>query len=329
MGEEITRYLELADKTKGLTEVTVEILEDEKNARMIAAGIGSYYASDSAIDPHHVLSEWERKSAISFDIETAVTTSIYVELRKYGDALFEKAKEITSGFTSFQAELLIQHPEVLPLYQHIAGIFSKSTLKKQVGTVADTGFSVSASKKLAELLAERVNSDQIIKSNVLKRLDSTLEGIIRDLVGRVLLEEVVSNALLKEGVPFLRESQYKSIPGVIYDFRADFVIPTQDSPVAFIEVRKSSSRHASLYAKDKMFSAINWKGRHKKLIGVIVVEGDWTSAALKSMAKIFDYVIPLKKANDLARILKKAVDGDQSVLKWLVEFKIEQSPDFH
>ncbi|MHC5615341.1 MAG: hypothetical protein ACYTXA_31335 [Nostoc sp.] len=57
----------------------------------------------------------------------------------------------------------------------------------------------------------------------------------------------------------MRESEYKTLRGVIYDFRADFVIPDAQNPLAFIEVRKSSSRHASLYAKDKMFFAINWK----------------------------------------------------------------------
>jgi hypothetical protein len=45
----------------------------------------------------------------------------------------------------------------------------------------------------------------------------------------------------------------------------------------FIEVRKSSSRHASLYAKDKMFSAINWKGKTPDLLAALVVDGVETS----------------------------------------------------
>ena len=159
-------------------------------------------------------------------------------------------------------------------------------------------------------------------------METTLEGIVRDLVGRVLFEDVVANALTNEGVNFLREDEYPSIKGVIYDFRADFVLPNANNPMAFIEVRKSSSRHASLYAKDKMFSAINWKGKHPNLIAVIVVEGEWTQATLKTMSMVFDYVIPLSKAAELAKILKKAQDGDTTILKWLINFSITPSPNF-
>ena len=130
-----------------------------------------------------------------------------------------------------------------------------------------------------------------------------------------MLESVVAAALEAEDVPHLREEDYDSLKGVVYDFRADFVIPNAADPVAFIEVRKSSSRHASLYAKDKMFSAINWKGQYPNLIGVVVVEGDWTGATLRTMASVFDYVVPLARSGELARVLKRAADGDPSVLK--------------
>lgn len=155
-----------------------------------------------------------------------------------------------------------------------------------------------------------------------------MEGIVRDLVGRILFEEVVANALSNQGVEYKRENEYSALTGVVYDFRADFVIPEPSNPIAFIEVRKSSSRHASLYAKDKMFSAINWKGQHKRLIGVIIVEGDWTQATLRVMAKVFDYVVPLNKCTELAKILKSALAGDETVLKWLIELSIQPSEKF-
>ena len=84
----------------------------------------------------------------------------------------------------------------------------------------------------------------------------------------------------------MREDEYEALGGVIYDFRADFVLPNPKDAKAFIEVRKSSSRHASLYAKDKMFSAINFKGKKKDLLGVIVVDGEWTGETLRAMANI-------------------------------------------
>ena len=156
----------------------------------------------------------------------------------------------------------------------------------------------------------------------MQRLEATLEGIIRDLVGRLLLESIVENALINKGLKFQREKDYKKLVGVIYDFRADFVLPNATKAKAFIEVRKSSSRHASLYAKDKMFSAINWKGYNPELLGVLVVDGEWTGKTLQTMANVFDYVIPIERVSELADILDAYLNGDQSKLKWLIKFEI-------
>ena len=150
----------------------------------------------------------------------------------------------------------------------------------------------------------------------------TLEGIVRDLVGRVLLESVVAAALQKEGIPFLPERDYAGLSGVVYGFRADFVIPDATKPKAFIEVRKSSPRHASLYAKDKMFSAINWKGKHPDLMGIMVVDGQWTATTLEVMAHVFDYVVPLGRVGELAKTIAAYLAGDRSRLRWLIEFRI-------
>ncbi|MBK9039193.1 MAG: hypothetical protein IPL83_08530 [Bdellovibrionales bacterium] len=137
-------------------------------------------------------------------------------------------------------------------------------------------------------------------------------------------ESIVASALADQTVPFQREEEYSSLTGVIYDFRADFVLPSADAPLAFIEVRKSSSRHASLYAKDKMFSAINWKGHNPDLLAVLVVDGPWTKETLIVMAKVFDYVVSIGRVPELVEILKAYLAGDKSKLKWLIQFRIEQ-----
>jgi hypothetical protein len=191
-----------------------------------------------------------------------------------------------------------------------------------VGSVSDNAISKPAAERLAALLRDRVIAADVNKGEILQRLESTLEGIVRDLVGRVLLESIVESALLEQSVPYKRESEYQSLKGVIYDFRADFVLPDSDQPKAFIEVRKSSSRHASLYAKDKMFSAINWKGQNAKLLAVLVVDGEWTGETLRVMAKVFDYVVPIGKVTGLVETLKSYLEGDDSKLKWLIEFRI-------
>jgi hypothetical protein len=92
--------------------------------------------------------------------------------------------------------------------------------------------------------------------------------------------------------------------------------------MAFIEVRKSSSRHASLYAKDKMFSAIKWKGQHQECLGVLVIDGPWTVATLEILASVFDYVIPIGQVDQVAAKIREYLDGDKSVLQWLIQFRI-------
>ncbi len=158
---------------------------------------------------------------------------------------------------------------------------------------------------------------------MLRSIEPTLEGIVRDLVGRVLLESIVAKALEDARIPYKRESEYGHLPGVVYDFRADFVIPDNQEPKAFIEVRKSSTRHASLYAKDKMFSAVNWKGKNKNLLAVLVVHGPWTAETLRVMARVFDYVVPINAVADVAGALSAYLAGDRSRLKWLIDFSIK------
>lgn len=328
MRDEIKLYLALAESTHGFTRIEEKHFDNLHTRLMFGAGIGLHIQDPINIEPSRLVHEWMRKSAVAFDIERGVTVGVYHQIRSFAEELFNHAAQVTNDFTVFNADTVYENPQFLPIFQHLAGIFSKAALKKEVGSVSDTGFSRPAAQRLSTLLSERVNHSSISKANVLQRMESTLEGIVRDLVGRVLLEEIVAEALKEESVPYLRESEYTSLAGVVYDFRADFVIPDEKTPIAFIEVRKSSSRHASLYAKDKMFSAINWKGHHRELIGIIIVDGDWTQATLQTLAKVYDYVIPLHQCPFMAKIVKRAAGGDKSILKWLLEFSIMENPRF-
>ncbi len=71
-----------------------------------------------------------------------------------------------------------------------------------------------------------------------------------------------------------------------------------------------------------MFSAINWKGRNKDLLAVLVVDGPWTEETLKVMTKVFDYVVPLNTAPHAAKAIAAYVKGDRTKLKWLIDFSI-------
>ena len=239
--------------------------------------------------------------------------------------MFDAVKKETKNFSDFQPSYINTHPEVLPILQHLAGVFSKAALKREVGNVSDQAISKPAAMRLSQLLTRRVVASQVNRGEVLQRLESTLEGIVRDLVGRVLLESIVDNALRDQSISFKREEEYDSISGVVYDFRADFVLPDPENPKAFIEVRKSSSRHASLYAKDKMFSAINWKGKHRDMLAILVVDGEWTGQTLRVMAKVFDYVVPIGRVPELVQIIKSFMEGDSTKLKWMIDFNIEEN----
>lgn len=315
-------YLQLAKDSKNFSQVEQNQLKTVEARRLLLVGLGS--ADDAnAATPKAAAEEWKRRQAIPFDIEGGVTVGVYLSLREKASAMYDELEKATKKFKVFDSAYIAKNPHVLPLLQHVGGLFSKAHLRKEIGAVNDSSVSVPAAERLANLMRARVAGRSIKKGEILKRLDSTLEGIVRDLVGRVLLESVVANALELEGLPFEREDDYASLSGVVYDFRSDFVLPDHKSPKVFIEVRKSSTRHASLYAKDKMFSAINWKGKHKALLGVLVVEGPWTQATLQVMAKVFDYIVPLGKSVDLAKIVKAYLSGDLSKLKWLIEFHID------
>ena len=327
MDDEIEKYLKLIEISNAFANIEEKHLSDFDTALLFAGGIGSNIPNECPNNAAFLIAEYKRKAALDFDVETAVCIGVYSKLRPYAKELFDKASSLTKGFKQFDPAEIKAHPYFLPVFQNILKL-SKSQLLKKVGSISDLSISGPASIRLVNFMSTAIDEKDLDEGNVLQRMEVTLEGIVRDLVGRVLLEEVVAHALQDHGVKFLRESEYSSINGVVYDFRADFVLPDSSNPMAFIEVRKSSSRHASLYSKDKMFSAINWKGKHKNLIGVVVVEGEWTQATLQIMATVFDYVVPLSKSNELAKILRKAQDGDDTVLKWLIDFSIRPSPKF-
>lgn len=320
----IQAYLRLVADTGNLANVTSEGLEDADARSLLLAGIGSS-CDPATTGPRAAAEEWQRRQAVPFDIETAITTGVYVRLRAKADAMYDSLERATRGFREIDPDFVSSHPQYLPLLQHVGGLFSKAQLKRQIGAVNDSSISGPAAERLVRLMRSRVEPGKIRKGEILKRLDSTLEGIVRDLVGRVLLESVVASALEGERLPFIREDEYSSLTGVVYDFRADFVLPTAEEPRVFIEVRKSSTRHASLYAKDKMFSAINWKGRHRELLGILVVDGPWTGTTLQVMARVFDYVVPLGRAPELAKTVAAYLGGDTSKLKWLIDFRITEN----
>ena len=321
---QIKIYLNLVEITNNFENLSVESISSREEIVILLAGKGSYLDPNTTTAEEAII-EWERRQAVPFDLEASITKGVYIKLRKIAEQYFDDLSEATNSFTEFDARFIHENPFYLPFLQHIGGVFSKSKLKKLVGPVSDNNVSLKAAIRLANYLNERTDPKGIRKGEVLGRLGATLEGIVRDLAGRILLESMVANALELEGLAFKRENEYEHLKGVVYDFRADFILPDAHNPKVFIEVRKSSSRHASLYAKDKMFSAINWKGKNKNLLRVLVVDGSWTASTLDVMTRVFDYVIPIDKVSKLAKTISAYLQGDNSKLKWIIDFKISKN----
>lgn len=313
-------YLSLLEATHGLDDVRPEHLANEAWKLFLLGGKG-VTQQDVPEDPSAALRLYEGRRAVTHDIQSAVAGPLYVQMRQHARALADRADELSGNFTELSADQLRAEPELLPVFMHAAGVFSMSVLRREVGAVADTGMSAPAAARTVAALVPRF-PDDVDPERLVERLGSTIEGQVRDLLGRYLLESVVEAAFARLNVPFQKEEEYTSLAGVVYDHRADFIVPAADSPKLFVEVRRSSARHSSLYAKDKMFSAINWKGRHDDLIGVLVIDGEWSQHSRLALAQVFDYVLPVSSADELARVAKAYIEGDASRLLRLIRFEI-------
>lgn len=320
----IQYLLSLSDTTAGFTSLPAAVWQDEINSGLLLCGKGLHI--DHLPQPGARPNVWLSRSAIPFSLELAATGILYNRLREFTTKLIDDCYASTDNFTKLDAAWVHKNPNALPIITHVTGTFSKQALTKLVGPVSGTRVSKPAAKRIAAIFSDLQTGQIPTPNQIQERIKTTTEGIVRDLVGRLLLEEFVAVALRNADVPFKREDEYKSLAGVVYDFRSDFVVPHEDEPRAFLEVRKSSSRHASLYAKDKMFSAINWKGRHPKCLGILIVDGPWTGASLAIMSNVFDYVIPISNAPEIAGKVRSYLDGDESVLQWLIHFSIERLP---
>jgi len=108
-------YLGLAQASKGLSVVVPQHLTDERARIIVLAGLG---IPSRAATPEEVHTEWQRRHALPFDLETALTAGVYSNLRAVSESLYEEVKVQTHGFTKFDAGYLVENPHVLPLLQH-------------------------------------------------------------------------------------------------------------------------------------------------------------------------------------------------------------------
>jgi hypothetical protein len=94
MRECIKAYLTLAEVSKGLADLRPEHLEEQRARVILLAGLG---AGATDLDAAKAYEEWKRRRAVSFDIETGVSFSVYENMRARGAALLEQLEKSTKN----------------------------------------------------------------------------------------------------------------------------------------------------------------------------------------------------------------------------------------
>ena len=158
-------YLELATASNGLTAICPTHLADERAKVIVMMGFG---LTPRAATAEEVCTEWQRRQALPFDLETVITAGVYSNLRAVGDEFFDELSVATGGFSRFDPDHLTENPHFLPLLQHLSGIFGKAKLKEHIGVVSDNRISQPAAERLAKFLSERVNPANVNKDAILK-----------------------------------------------------------------------------------------------------------------------------------------------------------------
>jgi hypothetical protein len=121
----IADYLELSDASNGLAELKKSHLNTTRKKVIVLAGLN---VRKFDADAEEVVREWERRSAVPFELETAITTGVYTNIRKVGSDYLDTIEKESSGFTSFSPAFIHENPYFLPIFQHLSGFFSKAAL---------------------------------------------------------------------------------------------------------------------------------------------------------------------------------------------------------
>jgi hypothetical protein len=113
-------YLRLSRLTSALADVRPQHLPDQRSIVILLAGLGIRSFNLSAAE---AVEEWRRRRAVPFDVETAVTTEVYRHIRELGTQFLDRVEKETTGFTHFTPEFIQANSHLLPLLQHLGGVF--------------------------------------------------------------------------------------------------------------------------------------------------------------------------------------------------------------
>ncbi|MCS4088789.1 hypothetical protein [Rhizobium sp. BK176] len=251
-----------------------------------------------------------KTAGVVFEHADAAGRVVAAKLRIRAAEMVNFVFDETAQLTRVTPEWIMAHPYTLPVFANATGTVSKKRFKNQFKLTAASDRSIGRTD--ATRIVEGIQPGMVLAPReVVAGMESLIEGIVRDQIGKVVNEAFIQQALDRRDVPYVRdEGGSNQIEGLVSASRADIAAPDNSDPKVFIEVRKSTANHASLYASSLMFSALDRRGRHPNSLAIMLYDGAWSGATKALMENAFHYVFHVLESDQAADIVKRHLDGE-------------------
>ena len=297
--------IKLFELTNGFNSPSLEHFENPIFSIMLMAGRG--------LDQHST----PKKNYTAYMASSGVFKHHFATTEVTKDYLMSCASRIldytfseTENLKKINADWVTKNPFCLPVLINAVTDISKREFAKKHKTTKANDIKIGATdanRFIKSLEGKEIRS----KSDILASIAKTVEGIVRNLVGKIVNESFVDVALSKLDIPYVRDNGTKApIKGYWKSSQADFAIPNNESPKAYIEVRGCTASHASVYAGNLSFTCLNRRIKHPGCLSILIYDNEWTSATLRELAEQFDYVINVQESYRAAEIIKRHLSGE-------------------
>jgi hypothetical protein len=290
--------------TGGFKNASAEDFEDPLCRDLLMAGkrLGCLDSPEANMDAWH-------GSSVSFAHSVAAGTVVTAKLRRQAEKIVKFVFDATSSLTDMTVDWIVGHPFALPVFASATGTTSKKFKSEQnIGNTRDWRIGrTDAARIVATLKSGKI----LPKREIMAGMESVIEGIVRDKIGKVINEDFVKRALDDHGIPYLRDAGGSAvIEGIIGASRADFAIPEAAAPKAFIEVRKSGTNHASMFSNDLSMTVIDRISRHPECVAILLIDGAWSAPAKGKLERVFDHVFHVLESDKAAATIKRHLGGE-------------------
>jgi hypothetical protein len=251
------------------------------------------------------------KSKKKFDHAKAVSDLVSQMLRDYAEKLVSHICLETRHFEIIEPQWIVDNPSWFPVIVNAMGSGSIKEFKAKFSLNSVRGRTISLldAKRLVEALkGHKKRTEQEIVAS----LETSIEGIVRDLIGKVINEDFVKLALDAKGLSYARDTGGNAIIKTSGGgaSRVDFVLPSVTEPNAFIEVRKTSSGHAATYAASLAWVVVSRLSQYPNCLAILVYDGEWTKPALATLESVFDHVFHVFESDKAAEVVRRHLEGE-------------------